>query len=208
MKTPSPSPSHTGWLAPLRKLYDWVIGLARHPHALKALAVMTFAEASFFPIPTDPLLLAMAMGKPKRSLFYALITTLFSVLGALFGYFLGAMFWDMIGPLVLDRIFSAEAFQAVVEKFRNHVFLTVFVAGFSPIPFKVFTLAGGVAGVALAPFVGAAILSRGLRYFILGGLVFIFGPKVEVWIDRYFEKITIGLSIALVLFFAAYTYYK
>lgn len=183
----------------LRNLYDWVLQLSRHPHALKALAVITFAEASFFPIPTDPLLLAMAMAKPKKSLLYSAITTCFSVLGALMGYAIGAFLWQHLSAFFIGPLFSQETFDSVIHQFQNHVFLSIFIAGFSPIPFKVFTVAGGVASVALFPFVGAAILSRGLRYFILGGLVYVFGDKVQIWIDQYFEKITIAVSLALVL---------
>jgi len=192
-----------GWL---RRLYDWVIALSEHPHAVKALAVITFAEASFFPIPTDPLLLAMGMSRPRRSLFYAGITTVFSVLGALFGYFIGSMFWQHLSPLFMGHLFSPETFAAVIVQFQTHVFITIFVAGFSPIPFKVFTIAGGVASVALAPFIGAAILSRGLRYFILGGLVFVYGRSIQVWIDKYFEKITLVTSLVIVLSLIAYKF--
>lgn len=195
MKTATMNPI----FVPLRKLYDWVMHWADHPHSVKALAIITFMEASFFPIPTDPLLAAMAVKKPRRGFYFAVITTIFSVLGALFGYAIGSFAWHHLEPLFFQYILSQEKFDLVVQQFSQHVFLTIFVAGFSPIPFKVFTVAGGVAAVPLGPFVGAAILSRGLRYCMIGGLIFVFGKRIEYWLDHYFERMTMIVSGILVL---------
>jgi membrane protein YqaA with SNARE-associated domain len=189
------------FVAMIRLAYEWTLRWAQHPQATKALSVLSFLEASIFPLPVDPLLLAMGFGHPKRSFYYAFLTTIFSVLGAIAGYFIGVYAWSLISPLFFDFIFSQEAFLRVTRHMQGHgaTFVSLFVAGFSPIPFKIFTIAGGVAAVPLAPFVAASILSRGLRYFILGGVIYFMGPRAQLWIEAHFEKITYVVSILLVL---------
>ncbi len=181
--------------------YEWTLRWAKHPHATKALSALSFLEASIFPLPVDPLLLAMGFSKPKNSFYYAFLTTLFSVLGAVGGYFIGVFAWSAISPFFFDFIFSPEAFYRVTGHMRDGgtTFVSLFVAGFSPIPFKIFTIAGGVAEVPLLPFVLASVLSRGLRYFILGGIIYFMGPKAQLWIEAHFEKITLIVSGLLIL---------
>ena len=185
----------------IRALYDWTIKWSKHRHAGKALAGLSFLEASMFPLPVDPLLLAMGFSKPKKSLYYALITTVFSVLGAVGGYFLGMYAWNAIAPFFFNYVFSEAAFTSVTMKMQGQeaTFVSLFVAGFSPIPFKIFTVSAGVIEAPLVPFVLASILSRGLRYFILGGIIYFMGPKAQQWIEANFEKMTIIVSILLVL---------
>ena len=182
-----------------RKIYDWILSMANHKFALPVLAALTFFEAIFFPLPTDPLLMAMGLNKPKKSIFFALFTTVFSVLGAIAGYMLGAYMWNAISPWLFQYILSESVFQTVMDKYRDHVFLTVFVAGFTPVPFKVFTLAGGVAQVAFLPFTLAAACSRGLRYLIIGGLIYAMGDAAKDWIEKHFNKLSIVVAVAIVL---------
>lgn len=184
----------------IRVLYDWTLEWAKHPYATSALSVLSFLEASFFPLPVDPLLLAMGFSKPKKSFYFAFLTTLFSVLGAVGGYFIGLYAWSAISPLFFKFVFSQESFESVVSNLNTGgaTFISLFIAGFSPIPFKIFTISGGVAGAPLVPFVAACILSRGLRYFILGGIIYFMGEKAQIWIERNFEKMTIMVSILLV----------
>jgi len=183
----------------IRRLYDWTLEWAKHPHSTKALSVLSFLEASIFPLPVDPLLLAMGFAKPKKSLYYAFVTTTFSVAGALAGYFIGVYAWQFLSPWFFEFIFSQESFEKVVIHLQGATFLSIFVAGFSPIPFKVFTIAGGVVAAPLIPFVTASILSRGLRYFILGAIIYKMGPRAQIWIEKHFEKITYAVSILLIL---------
>jgi len=190
-------------IALIRALYDWTLEWSKHPHATKALSTLSFLEASIFPLPVDPLLLAMGFSKPKRSFYYSFLTTLFSVLGALGGYFIGTYAWAAISPFFFKFVFSENAFSAVTGMMQNDgaTFISLFVAGFSPIPFKIFTIAGGVASVPIIPFISASVLSRGLRYFILGGIIYYTGPKAQKWIENNFEKMTLIVSAVLVLVF-------
>lgn len=182
-------------------LYEWTLEWAKHKHATKALSVLAFTEASVFPLPVDPLLLAMGFSKPKRSFYYAFLCTSFSVLGAIAGYYIGVYAWSIVAPFFYDFVFSEKTFLAVTSRMQGHsaTFVSLFVAGFSPIPFKIFTISGGVVAAPIVPFIAAAILSRGLRYFILGGIIYFMGPKAQVWIEKNFEKITYTVSILLAL---------
>lgn len=183
----------------LRALYDWTLQWAKHPHSAKALSILSFLEASIFPLPVDPLLLAMGFAHPKRSFYYAFLTTLFSVLGAVGGYFIGHYAWQLVSPLFFQFVFSEETFTGVVEHLRSATFIAIFIAGFSPVPFKIFTIASGVVGASWTPFLVGSILARGMRYFILGGVVYFMGAKAQQWIEKHFEMMTIVVSILLVL---------
>lgn len=185
----------------VRKLYEWTLRWAKHPHATKALSFLSFLEASIFPLPVDPLLLAMGFSKPKKSFYYAFLTTLFSVLGAVGGYFIGVYAWSALSPVFFEFIFSEETFLKVTSRLNSEdaTFISLFIAGFSPIPFKIFTISAGVVAAPLTPFVVASILSRGLRYFILGGVIFFMGPRAQAWIEINFEKMTIIVSALLIL---------
>lgn len=191
----------TKFVALIRACYDWTLKWSKHRHATKALSLLSFAEASVFPLPVDPLLLAMGFSKPKSSFYYAFLTTTFSVLGAVGGYFIGVYAWSAISPFFYQFVFSEAAFLRVTSQMQSDgaTFVSLFIAGFSPVPFKLFTIAGGVVSAPLVPFVAASILARGLRYFILSGIIFFMGPKAQTWIEAHFEKITYAVSILLVL---------
>jgi membrane protein YqaA with SNARE-associated domain len=182
----------------VRMLYDWTLEWAKHPHSAKALSVLSFLEASVFPLPVDPLLLAMGFAKPKKSLYFAFLTTLFSVLGAVAGYFIGVYAWQFLSSWFFQFVFAQENFDKVVVHLQGATFISIFVAGFSPIPFKIFTIAAGVVSAPLAPFIIAASLSRGLRYFILAGVIYWMGPKAQTWIEDHFETLTYTVSALLV----------
>lgn len=184
----------------LRRLYDWVLLWAEHPQASWALFWIAFAEASFFPIPPDILLLAMAMGMPERALRFAAICTAGSVLGGMAGYAMGWGLWASVDTFFYQWIpgFTPEAFAAIAQQFADNTFLTTFTAGFTPIPFKVFTIAAGAAMVPFLMFVLGALISRGLRFGILAALVWWLGPAVKLWIDRYFNLITIVVTVVLI----------
>ena len=187
----------------IRRLYDWVLELANHPHAVWALFLVAFAEATFFPIPPDVLLLAMAVAGPTKALRFALVCTVGSVAGGIVGYWIGWGLWGQLDTLFYQYIpgFTEEKFALLAEKFSENTFLTIFTAGFTPIPFKIFTVTAGAAVVPFLAFLIGATISRALRFFILAGLIRLFGSSIKDWIDRYFNILTIvgtALLIAII----------
>lgn len=189
-----------GWV---RRLYDWVLHWADTPHGERALFGLSFAESSFFPIPPDPLLMALCLGAPKKSLRFALVTTVASVVGGLVGYAVGAGAWQVLGDWFYQYVpgVSPEAFARVQGLYDRYDFWAVFLAGLTPIPYKVFTLSSGVFGINLGIFVVASALSRGLRFFAVAVLIYRFGPPVSRFIDRYFNVLTWVFGILVVLGF-------
>jgi membrane protein YqaA with SNARE-associated domain len=189
----------------VRRLYDWVLHWADTPYGVPALFIISFAESSFFPLPPDPLLLALALGASKKSFRFAAVCTLASVLGGVLGYAIGAFAWDLTREWFFAYVpgVSPEAFEGVQAFYDRHGFAAVFLAGLTPIPYKVFTLASGVFGISLGIFVPASILSRGLRFFLIAGLVWKFGPPIERFIDRHFDRLVIFFSALFVLGFLA-----
>lgn len=190
---------------PLRRLYDWVLHWADTPYGSPALFGISLAESSFFPLPPDPLLLALALGKPKRALRFAAVATLASVVGGIIGYAIGAMAWNAAGDWFFQYVpgVSQEAFDEVEGLFERWGFAFVFLAGLTPIPYKVFTLSSGVFGFSFPIFVVASFLSRGLRFFAVAGLVYVFGPSIQSFIDRHFNRLAIAFAVLVVAGFAA-----
>ena len=192
----------------LRNLYDWVLTWAEHRYASFALFVMAFAEASFFPIPPDVLLLAMAMGAPNKALRFAAVCTLGSVLGGMAGYAMGWGLWGVLDSYFYQYVpgFNEALFIRLAESFSDNTFSAIFAAGFTPIPFKVFTIAAGAALVPFGIFVLGAVASRALRYGLLAALIMWFGPTIKVWIDKYFNILTIVATVLLVGGFVLISY--
>jgi membrane protein YqaA with SNARE-associated domain len=183
-----------------RKIYDWTIHWAKTPQAVLALALISFAESSFFPVPPDVLLIAMCIAHPSRSFYYALVCTAASVCGGVLGWLIGSVFWEAAGPFFFAYIpgFTEEAFERVASLYRENAFLTIFTAGFTPIPYKVFTIAGGVCGVPLAVLAAASALGRAGRFFLVSGLIYFFGEAVRGFIDRYLGWLTIAFTVLLI----------
>lgn len=190
----------------LRQLYHWVLKWSAHRHNTKALAALSFMESSFFPIPPDALLITMGAAEPRRAIRYALITTIFSVLGGVLGYALGYFFWELTSDFFLTYIFSAQTFEKVSAQFSTYTFVSLFIAALTPIPYKIFTVAGGVAAVPLAPFVAASIVGRGLRFFAVGILIYKFGPTMVALIEKHFEKCVVAFTVLLIGGFMAIKY--
>ncbi|MGA2654734.1 MAG: YqaA family protein [Gammaproteobacteria bacterium] len=179
-------------------LYQKVLTWARHKHAVYYLAVLSFAESSFFPIPPDVMLAPMAFANRKRAWLLATVTTVASVLGGVFGYLLGHYAFE---PLVLPLIqyFGYEHhFEQAEEWFKHYGVWIVFVAGFSPIPYKVFTIAAGVMNMALLPFVLASILGRGARFYLVCALIVWGGQKLEDHLKEYIDLIG-WITVALIV---------
>jgi len=184
----------------LRKLYDWVLSWAHKKYSSAALFLLAFAESSFFPIPPDVLQIALSVEKPNRSYFYALISSIGSVLGGIFGYFIGLKLWYLMKNFFFSYIpgFSQHAFDIIQIKYELYNFWIVFTAGFSPIPYKIITISAGVFEIGFLVFLVASTLSRSARFFIVATLFYFFGPKIKDFIDKYFNLLTI-LFIGLLL---------
>ncbi|RZW03863.1 MAG: DedA family protein [Rhodobacteraceae bacterium] len=169
----------------LRRLYDWTISLSAHPRALWALGFVAFIESSVFPIPPDILLIPMIIAAPSRAWLIALVATVFSVLGGLFGYFIGAVLFDTVGQWVFDVYGKADAVEAFNQRFNDWGAWAVLVAGVTPFPYKVITIMSGWTGLSIPVFIVASIVARGLRFFILAGLLWKFGPPIRIFIEKY-----------------------
>lgn len=209
MPTPSPTPA----AAPkrpnlLRRLYAWVLGWAETPYGTPALFVISFAESSFFPIPPDVLQIALSVSKPRRALFYAAVSCIASVLGGILGWYIGHALWGAIGDWFFAHVpgFTRETFALVESKYQENAFFAIFTAAFTPIPYKVFTIAAGVFEIALPTLLVASAFGRGGRFFLVGGLIFFFGPKVKELLEKYFELATIVLVLLGTLGFLAVKY--
>jgi len=185
----------------VRRLYDWTIHWAYTPYAAWALLVLAFSGSSFFPVPPDVLLIAMALGAPHKAIRYAAICTAGSVLGAFLGYGIGAFAMDTIGAGVIEFYGLQEAYQSISTGFQDHGFFYVFVAALTPIPYKVFTIAAGACEVNLGVVVLASVVGRGLRFFAVGALFKFFGAPVKKFVERYFNLVTIAFLVLLVLGF-------
>ncbi|MFS8637175.1 MAG: YqaA family protein [Gemmatimonadota bacterium] len=183
-----------------RRLYDWVLSWAETRHGPAALGVLSFAESSFFPIPPDPLLMALALGAPRRALYFATICTAASVAGGIAGYAMGWGIWAAIDDFFFAYVpgVTPEAFESVRALYERWDFWAVFIAGFTPIPYKVFTLSSGVFGISFPVFIVASLVGRGLRFFLLAGLIYFFGPGIQGFIDRYFDRL-VWLFFALLV---------
>lgn len=167
-------------------LYDKTLSYSAHPKAAWYLGGLSFAESSFFPIPPDVMLAPMCLAKRNRAWFYAFITTVLSVIGGLFGYLIGWLAFDLVEPILHDFGYT-DKFQLAISWFNEWGVWVVFLAGFTPIPYKVFTIAAGVTGMALLPFVIASLVGRGARFFIVAALMFIGGEKMQTTLRKYIE---------------------
>ena len=197
--TPAPlAPPRARSRNPIRRMYDWVLSWADTPYGVPALFVLSFAESSFFPIPPDVLLIALAISIPARAFRFAAWCTLASVLGGLFGYFIGYALWTTFEPYLIPRVFSQEKFAYVTGQYNEYSFLAVFIAAFTPVPYKVFTVAAGVAQLNILGFVLASIVGRGGRFFLVAFVIRLLGPKAKQWIDEYFNVATIIGTVLLI----------
>lgn len=187
----------------VRRVYDWVLGWADSPYGPIALFVLAVAEASFFLIPPDVLLIALSIGRPRRSLPFAALCTLGSVTGGLLGYLLGFQLFAHVGRPILQFYGMMDAFQHVGMLYRENLVLALGTAGFTPIPYKVFTIAAGAFEVPILAFVAISAVSRGARFFLVAGLIRLWGPEIRTFIDRYFNLLTILLVLLLVVGFLA-----
>jgi membrane protein YqaA with SNARE-associated domain len=193
----SPEPA-TRWRNPIRTLYDWVLSWADRKSGPWALAAFAFAESSFFLIPPDVLLIPLCLAAPGRALWFAALSTIFSVLGGMFGYFIGAVAFDSLGRPVLELYGLMDGFERLRELYQTYDVWAVGIAGFTPIPYKVFTISAGFFGLNFPVFVFASALGRGGRFFLVAILLRLFGEPIKEFIDRYFNWLTLVVAVLFV----------
>lgn len=181
-------------------LYEMTMRWSRHPHAPWYLGGLSFAESSFFLVPPDVMLAPMSLAKPEKAWRYATLTTLMSVLGGILGYFIGMYFFDLVEPL-LHQFHLWDKFLLAKEKFAEYGFWFIFVAGFSPIPYKAFTIGAGVLSMALLPFVLASLIGRGGRFFLVAGLMYWGGEKMEQTLRRYVDILGWVMIVAIAIIY-------
>ncbi len=180
-----------------RRLYNWTLRLSESKHATGALFGISFAESSFFPIPPDVLLAPLCLGNRSKAFWFATVTTIASVLGAVAGYLIGMYAWGATADFWYSNIpgFSQEKFAKVEGWYDTYGVWILFIAAFTPVPYKIFTIAGGVMGQALLPFVLVSIVGRGARFFLVAGLLWWIGPKAEPFIDKYFNWLCLAVVV-------------
>jgi len=186
----------------LKNLYNKILLISAKPKAEIFLGSIAFMESSFFPIPPDLLLLPMALARPLKWIRLAIIATFFSVLGGVFGYFIGVFLWDTIGQSIIDFYHLENQFDVFRNNYNEKGALIVFIAGFTPIPYKLITISSGGMHLDLMTFIVASLLSRGARFFILTGIIRIFGDTAKKIIDKYFGMLTLIIGLIVIIIFS------
>ena len=182
----------------LKKIYIWTLKKAEHKNAKWYLSLISFAESSFFPIPPDILLIPMALASKTKALFYAFTCTLSSVLGGIFGYAIGYFFFNSIGLYIVEFYHLENSFSIFENYYKEFGILIVLGAGITPFPYKFITIASGVFGLNIYLFVIVSIIGRGLRFYLIAILLYFFGEKIKLFIDKYFNILSIIFFILLV----------
>jgi membrane protein YqaA with SNARE-associated domain len=185
-----------------RRLYEWVIHFANTRYGETALFALSFAESSFFPVPPDVLLGPLSLGAPKKWVRFALVCSIASVLGGIFGYCIGMFLWSFISSWVYTHLGPIGLTEANFIKFQNwydkYDFWVVFTCGFTPLPYKVCTISAGVAKINFFGFIIASALSRSARFFIVAGLMGIKGEKIRPFIEKYFNWFSLAFVVLLI----------
>ncbi len=185
----------------VRKLYDWTLHWSGTRYALPALGALSFIESSFFPIPPDVLLIAMVVAVPSIWFRSALVCSVASVLGGMVGYLIGWQFMDLIGIRIVELYHFQPQFEKIGSMYNEHQAWAVGAAGFTPLPYKVFTIAAGAFKIDFPTFVFASAASRSARFFLVAALIYKFGPAVKALIEKYFNLFSIIFFVLLVLGF-------
>jgi membrane protein YqaA with SNARE-associated domain len=200
----------------IKRTYTWVLSWAKSPYGAIVLFIIAFAESVFFPIPPDVLLIALALGASAKAFRYALICTIGSVAGAFAGYGIGYFAWmtpdggfTAFANFFFNNIpgFSVSLFNNIKDLFIEWDFWIIFTAGFTPIPYKVFTISSGVFDINLLMFFIASVISRGARFFIIAYLIWKFGPSIKLFIDKYFNILAFGFTVCLIGGFVLIKYF-
>ena len=191
----------------LRKLYDWTLEKSKDPKAPWFLAIISFSESSFFPIPPDIILIPMVIAKRAKAWSFAFICTISSVLGGVAGYFIGYFFYLTIGEFIIDLYSYQNEYSDFKSKYEGEIWLWfVFFAGLTPFPFKIITIASGALKINMISFVAIALVSRGLRFYLVATLLKFFGNYIKEYIDKYFNILTFVFFILLIGGFIFFKY--
>jgi membrane protein YqaA with SNARE-associated domain len=190
----------------LKKLYDWVLHWAHTPYGTWALFILAVVESSFFPIPPDVLLIALAISIPAKSFRYAFICSIGSVIGGLFGYLIGYGFMDVVGFRIIEFYNMHNQYESLKISYEKSDVFIVFIAAFTPIPYKLITITAGAFHINILAFAVASIVGRSARFFLVSTLIYYFGPSIRKFIDKYFNLLTIIFTILLVLGFIVIKY--
>ena len=180
-----------------RRLYDWMMKMAKHRKAVWALSLVSFAESSFFPLPPDIMLIPMVLAKRAKAFVYATFATISSVLGGIAGYAIGYFLFDAIGKPVLDFYGYGGKFSTFAAQYNEWGAWIVLMAGLTPFPYKVITIASGVTGLSFITFMVASIVARSIRFFAVCGLLYWFGAQIRSFIEKYFGLVTLIFFISL-----------
>ena len=181
----------------LRRLYSWVLHWAETPYGSWALFVLAFCESSFFPVPPDVLLIALAVSIPKKSFKYALICTAGSLIGGCLGYLIGWQFMISVGEKIIQFYGLTHKMQYIKDLYMQYDAWAIGIAGFTPIPYKVFTISAGAFDINFTVFIIASAISRAARFFLVAWLIYLFGPKIKTFIDKYFNILAITFVVLL-----------
>ena len=192
----------------IRKIYDWVINLSKKPNGGRSLAIISFSEASFFPIPPDVLLIPLSLGNRKKSYKFALICSVFSIFGAILGYYIGKVLWWNVPGIEYSSLanlffkyvpgINDSGFMRIKNLYDNWNFWIVFTAGFTPIPFKLITISAGTFNINFFMFVIASVISRSARFFIVASLIRVFGESIRNFIENYFNLLAVIFTLLLI----------
>ena len=184
----------------IRKIYDWMGSKVDSKYAIYWLSILFFTEAIFF-FPVDPLLILFCVQNSKRSFYYAAIATVSSILGGVAGYTIGSLMWQSVGIKMVSWIISEATFNNAVLKYKLYQNWAVLIAGFTPLPYKAITLSAGFCNLPLIPFVVFSLISRGTRFFLVAGTIYIWGAQIKDFIDRYFNQLVVLFTVILVFSF-------
>ena len=194
-----------------KNTYNWVLGLSNKKNSDYSISLLSFSESFFFPIPPDVLLIPLCLGNKKKSLYFAFLCSISSVIGGIFGYYIGkALWWNLPGIEYseLANLFfeyvpgvTVDSFNSIKSLYEKWNFWIVFTAGFTPIPFKLITISSGTFNINFFMFIIASVLSRSARFFLLATLLFIFGEKIRFFIEKYFNLLAILFTILLIVGF-------
>jgi membrane protein YqaA with SNARE-associated domain len=185
----------------LRRLYDWVISLAASRHAIWALIAVSFAESSFFPIPPDIMLIPMILADRRKAWLYALVATIASVIGGLFGYAIGYFLFETVAQHILDFYGKSADFANFTKLFNDFGVWIIVIKGMTPIPYKILTIAAGVAQMNLIAFMLASLAARAMRFFLVAGLLYWFGEPIRTFVEK---RLTLVLAAAVVLIISGF----
>lgn len=184
----------------IRKTYDWMGNKVESKHALFWLSILFFVEAIFF-LPVDPLLVLFCVQNNKKAFLYATIATISSICGGIAGYLIGSLMWQSVGIKMVSWIISEATFNSAVLKYKLYQNWAVLIAGFTPLPYKAITLSAGFCNLPILPFILFSLISRGARFFLIAGTIYIWGTQIKNFIDRYFNQLVLLFTVLLILSF-------